>query len=55
MDTLAGVTELMKTLDAENQALNGKSFNEEVNGLVKAIADPVKGVLSSNVTANNLD
>lgn len=52
LDTLAGIPGLMKTLDAENQALNGKSFNEELNGLVTAIADPVKGVLSTSTTNN---
>jgi len=52
LDTLAGVPGLMKTLDAENQALNGKSFNEELNALVAAIADPVKGVLSTSTTTN---
>lgn len=52
LDTLAGIPGLMKTLDAENQALNGKSFNEELNGLVTAIADPVKGVLSTSTTIN---
>lgn len=38
----------MKVLDVENQALNGKPFNEEVEGLVKSVAGPVKGILSSN-------
>ena len=52
LDTLAGVPGLMKTLDVENQALNGKSFNEELNALVAAIADPVKGVLSTSTTTN---
>lgn len=52
LDTLAGVPGLMKTLDVENQALNGKSFNEELNALVAAIADPVKGVLSTSTTNN---
>ena len=52
LDTLAGIPELMKVLDAKNQALNGKSFNEELNGLVKAAADPVKGVLSTSTTQN---
>ena len=51
LDTLRGIPELMKVLDIENQALNGKPFNDEVNGLVKAIAGPIKGVLST--TENN--
>ena len=52
LDTLSGIPELMKMLDVKNQALNGKSFNEELNGLVKAAADPIKGVLSTSTTEN---
>ena len=52
LDTLAGIPELMKILDTKNQALNGKSFNEELNGLVKAAAEPVKGMLSTSTTEN---
>lgn len=52
LDTLSGIPSLMKTLDVENNALNGKPFNDEVNGLVSAIASPVKGVLSSATTTN---
>lgn len=55
LDTLAGVPGLMKTLNAENQALNGKPFNNEINDLVAAIAGPVKGLLAnSNTTAKDL-
>lgn len=50
LDTLAGVPGLMKTLNVENEALNGKSFNEEINGLVSAIAEPIKGLLSNSTT-----
>ena len=53
IDTLAKLPLLMKTLNAENTALNGQSINDEVNGLVKSIAEPVKGVLSHNTTINN--
>lgn len=49
-DTLSSIPELMKKLDVENRALNGKSFNEEINGLVKSIAEPVKGLLATNTT-----
>ena len=49
LDTLAGVPGLMKTLNAENQALNGQSFNDELRGLVASLAEPVKGVLSNTV------
>ena len=45
MDTLASVPILMKTLNAENQALNGKSINEEVEGLVGSVVGPMKGML----------
>ena len=52
LDTLSSIPGLMKTLDTENQALNGKSFNEEVKNLVSSIAEPVKGLLSTNTTNN---
>ncbi|MBQ7160312.1 MAG: hypothetical protein IJR90_01240 [Clostridia bacterium] len=54
LDTLAGIPGLMKTLNAENQALNGKSFNDELRNLVASLAEPVKGVLSNttNTTVN---
>ena len=42
----------MKILDTKNQALNGKSFNDELNGLVRAAAEPVKGILSTSTTQN---
>lgn len=54
LDTLAGVPLLMKTLNAENQALNGQSFNDELNGLVSSIAEPIKGVLATNTTINEV-
>lgn len=53
LDTLAGIPELMKKVNVENQALNGKSFNEEVHDLVESVAAPVKGVLSTHTTINN--
>lgn len=55
LDTLRGIPELMKVLNVENEALNGQPFNDEVEGLVKSIAGPVKGILSSNTdsTQNN--
>ena len=54
LDTLAGVPGLMKTLNAENEALNGRSFNDELRNLVASLAGPVKGVLSTttNTTVN---
>jgi flotillin len=48
LDTLAGIPSLMKTLNVENNALNGKSFNEEVQDLVGSIAGPLKGLLVNN-------
>ena len=50
LDTLANVPELMKKLDVENKALNGRSFNEEINGLVSSVAEPVKGLLVDNTS-----
>lgn len=47
LDTLTGIPGLMKVLNAENQALNGQSFNEEVKDLVESAVGPIKGVLST--------
>lgn len=52
IDTLSQLPMLMKALNVENNALNGQSINDEVNGLVKSIAEPIKGVLSSNTIIN---
>lgn len=52
LDTLAGIPGLMKTLDAENQALNGQSFKGEVNDLVAAVAEPIKGLFATSTTNN---
>ena len=51
LDTLAGIPGLMKTLNAENSALNGRSFNDELKNIVAAIAEPVKGTLSEGKEA----
>ena len=53
LETLSGIPTLIKTLDVENNALNGKSFNEEVNGLVAALAEPIKGLLSNATNTTN--
>ena len=45
LDTLAGIPTLMKSLNVQNEALNGRSFNEEVEGLVGSVANPMKGML----------
>ena len=55
LDTLRGIPELMKVLNVENEALNGQPFNNEVEGLVKSIAEPVKGILSSNTDSTQGD
>ena len=41
----------MKKLDAENKALNGKPFNDELRELVASVTEPAKGLLSN--TTNN--
>jgi hypothetical protein len=52
LDTLTGIPGLMKVLNAENQALNGQSFNDEVKGLVESAVGPIKGVLSTTTTTS---
>lgn len=44
LDTLSGIPALMRTLNAENSALNGQSFNDELRGLVASIAEPLKSI-----------
>ena len=51
LDTLAGIPGLMKTLNAENGALNGRSFNEELKNLVASVAGPVKNALAEGKDA----
>lgn len=48
IDTLSAIPGLMKTLNAENEALNGRTINAEVEDLVSSIAGPVKGILASS-------
>ena len=45
LDTLAGVPVLMKTLNVENEALNGRPLNDEVRALVDSLLGPAKGLL----------
>ena len=52
VDTLSSIPALMKTLNAENEALNGRTINEEVEGLVGSVAGPMKGLLVNN-SGNN--
>ena len=54
IDTLQSIPGLMKTLNAENKALNGKSINEEIEGLVGSVAKPMKGMLVNQETTKNL-
>ena len=49
LDTLSGIPALMKTLDVENQALNGQSFNGELRDLIAALTEPAKGLLVNQV------
>lgn len=50
-DTLASIPSLMKTLDVENQALNGKDFKETLEDLVSGVANPLKGIIGGVSTA----
>lgn len=51
LDTLAGVPALMKTLNVENQALNGRPINDEVRDFMESVFGPIKGVLSTSTPA----
>lgn len=48
IDTLSAVPGLMKKLNVTNEALNGRTYNEELEGLVSSIAGPIKGLLATN-------
>ena len=43
IDTLSAIPEMLKKLDIENSALNGKPFADELSQLVASIAKPIKG------------
>lgn len=58
-DTLSNIPMLLKQLNVTNEALNGKSFNEEIHNTVESLTSPLKGlgVLSTsdvNETTNNI-
>lgn len=55
IDTLSQIPGLMKTLDVSNNALNGQNFNGSITDLVKAIAEPLKGLglLSTSTSVEN--
>ena len=55
LDTMAGIPALMKVLNAENQALNGRPFNEEVSEFVGSAVGPAKGLLVHNETTQVVD
>lgn len=50
IDTLTQIPSLIKTLNVENEALNGKNMNDSIGEIVSAIAGPLKGLglLSTN-------
>ena len=48
IDTLMNIPALMKTLNAENQALNGKPINDELQQLIASLAEPLKGIISTS-------
>ena len=48
LDTLAGIPTLMKSLNVQNEALNGRPFNEEIHELVDSTVGPAKGLLVNN-------
>lgn len=52
IDTMMQVPSMMKVLNAQNEALNGQSYNEELQKLGEALFGPVKGILSHHEAAN---
>lgn len=44
IDTLTQIPSLIKTLNVENEALNGKNMNDSISEVVSAIAGPLKGL-----------
>lgn len=48
IDTLSSIPSMMKKLDAENKALNGQSFSNEIQELVRGVAEPLKGIFGSS-------
>lgn len=50
VDTLTQIPMLMKTLNAENEALNGQSIQDELSNLVGSIVGPAKGLLVNQET-----
>lgn len=51
VDTLSAIPGLFKSLDVQNQALNGCDMNEQLAKTVKAVAEPIKGLLSYSENA----
>lgn len=48
IDTLSSIPSMMKKLDVENKALNGQSFSDEIQELVRGVAEPLKGIFGSS-------
>lgn len=53
IDTLSQIPGLMKTLDVSNNALNGKSFNDSISDVVRAVTEPLKGLGVLSTSENN--
>ena len=49
IDTLAAIPALMKTMNVENQALNGENYEDTLRSLVSSIVEPSKGLLVNKV------
>ena len=49
IDTLSQIPSLMKSLDVQNQALNGAPVQDTIKNLVSGLADPLKGILGSSI------
>lgn len=53
-DTLSAIPALMKSMNVQNEALNGTPYSDTVRELIDSVAGPVKGILSTaNSTTNN--
>ena len=52
IDTMMQIPAMMKTLNAQNDALNGQPFNDELKKFGEAVFGPMKGLLSNHETTN---
>lgn len=53
IDTLSQIPTLMKTLNVENEAINGKPFSDEIRGLIASIAEPIKGIVNTEADSED--